>query len=87
MPYYIGPVVLVFSWLSDYYYGNFFVLMWISYVGLPLVDYILPVDHSNIPEQRVRVLEKDSRFLLPLYLFWFMDLGTLIWAIYNVSTG
>lgn len=87
MPYYIGPVVFILTWLTDYYYGNFFMLIWIVYVLLPLIDYILPVDHSNVPEQRVRVLEKDSRFLIPLYLVSFLDIGILVWSIYKVSMG
>lgn len=86
-PYYIGPAVFILSILSDYYTGNFFVLIWIFYVLLPLVDYILPVDHSNVPEQRVRVLEKDKRFIIPLYLVWVLDLGIVVWSIYKVSTG
>ena len=73
--------------LSDYYTGNFFLLIWIVYVLLPLVDYILPVHHQNVPEHRVRVLEKDTRFMVPLYLVWVLDLGIVAWSIYKVSTG
>ena len=83
----MSPAVFVLSMLSDYYTGNFFLLIWIVYVLLPLVDYILPVDHQNVPEHRVRVLEKDTRFMVPLYLVWVLDLGIVAWSIYKVSTG
>lgn len=86
-PFYLSPAVFALSMLSDHYTGNFFVLIWILYVLIPLFDYILPVDHTNVPEHRVRILEKDSRFSIPLYLVWFMDLGNVAWAIYKVSTG
>jgi len=87
MPYYLGLAVFVISILSEIYFGNFFILIWISYVFLPIMDYILPVDHSNIPEGRVRALEKDKRFLAPLYLVWIIDVSVLFWAIYQVSKG
>jgi len=58
-----------------------------AYVLLPIFDYILPVDHSNVPANRVRVLEKDSRFLIPLYLIWCMDFAILFWCIHKVSIG
>ena len=87
MPYYLAPAIFALSVASDYYYGNLFVLLWISYVLLPFFDYILRVDHSNVPEQRVRVLEKDGRFLIPLYLAWAMDVGLTVWYICKVSAG
>jgi hypothetical protein len=83
----MSPAVFVLSMLSDYYTGNFFLLIWIVYVLLPLVDYILPVDHQNVPEHRVKILEKDTRFMVPLYLVWVLDLGIVAWSIYKVSAG
>ena len=67
--------------------GNFFIIVWIPYVLLPILDYILPVDHSNVAENRVRLLEKDRRFLTPLYLISVIDYAILFWSIYKVSVG
>ena len=47
------------SLLSEVYLGNFFMLLWLAYVVLPIFDFILPVDHSNLPKDRVRIVEKD----------------------------
>jgi hypothetical protein len=73
--------------LSEVFFGNFFVIVWIPYVLLPILDYILPVDHSNIAENRVRILEKDRRFLTPLYVISVLDFTILFWSIYKVSVG
>lgn len=62
-------------------------IVWIPYVLLPILDYVLPVDHSNVAENRVRILEKDRRFVIPLYLISVMDFAILFWCIYRVSVG
>lgn len=62
-------------------------VIWIAYVLLPIFDYILPVDHVNLPESRVRLVEKDRRFLIPLYLTFFEDIGILMYMLWGISTG
>jgi len=56
-------------------------------VALPLLDYLLPVDHHNYSEERVRIMEKDWRFLVPLYASWAMDFMLLYWILYEIGTG
>lgn len=60
-------------------------MVWIPFVVLPIIDFLLPVDHSNVPEERVRLMEKDKRFLIPLYTIWAMDLLILYWNIYRIT--
>jgi alkane 1-monooxygenase len=62
-------------------------MVWVAFVLLPLVDYLMPISHFNIPEERVRILEKDKRFLIPLYCVWLADFCVLIWLLHGVSTG
>jgi hypothetical protein len=68
-------------------YQNIFIMIWLLYVAIPWIDYIMPVDHYNLPEGRVRLLEKDKRFLVPLYTVWVMDFALLYWILYDVSVG
>jgi len=75
------------SVFSEVYFGNFFVIVWIPYVLFPILDYLLPVDHTNVPENRVRILEKDKRFLIPLYLLWVMDFGIIFWVLHKISNN
>ncbi|TNV78363.1 hypothetical protein FGO68_gene1002 [Halteria grandinella] len=67
--------------------GNFFTIIWLLYVFLPLLDYLLPVDHYNLSEARVRIFEKDWRFLIPLYATFFMDIAFLFYMLWGISNG
>ena len=62
-------------------------MIWLMYVVLPLIDYIVPIDHSNVPPERVKLLEKDKRFLIPLYAVWVLDFAVYIWLLYGISNG
>jgi hypothetical protein len=54
-------------------FANPFFIVWIPYVLLPVLDYLLPVDHNNLKLERIRLFEKDKRFLIPLYSVWILD--------------
>ena len=54
---------------------------------MPWIDYLTPVDHYNLPENRVRIYEKDKRFLIPLYTMWLMDFGFFYWILFDVYQG
>jgi hypothetical protein len=85
LPYFLAPSVFIIAVLSEIYYQNFFIMIWIPFVLLPIIDFLLPVDHSNVPEERVRLMESDRRFLIPLYTIWVLDLAVLYWNIYRVT--
>ncbi len=87
LPYFLGPAIFVVGILSEVYFNNFFVMVWIFFVVLPIIDFLLPVDHSNISEERVRLMEKDKRFLIPLYAIWVMDIAILYWNMYRITQG
>jgi alkane 1-monooxygenase len=61
--------------------------VWFIYTFVPWVDYLTPIDHSNLPEHKVRLFEKDKRFLIPLYAFWGIDFTLFYWILYDVSSG
>jgi alkane 1-monooxygenase len=67
--------------------GNFFTMIWIVYVFLPLLDYLLPIDNYNLNEAEVRVYEKDWRFLIPIYISFIMDITFLMYMLWSVSVG
>ena len=81
----MAPTIFIVAVLSEVYFKNFFIMIWIPFVVLPIIDFLLPVDHSNVPEERVRLMEQDKRFLIPLYTIWVMDLGILYWNIYRIT--
>lgn len=87
LPYFTCTALGFTGLLSEIYLGNFFMIIWIPFVILPILDYVLPVDHSNPTEERVRLLEKDKRFMVPLYAQWTLDIIVLFWLLHGVSTG
>lgn len=86
-PNYISALVVIAGVYSEMAWGNFFMIVWIPYVLMPILDYILPVDSKNVTPERVKMMEKDTRFNHPLYLVWLLDLASLYWMLYSVSTG
>ena len=62
-------------------------VVWLSYVLIPLLDVILPLDNQNISSDRTRVLEKDQRFLIPLYTMWAIDFTMYFLLLYGISKG
>ena len=87
LPFFLTFFVFVLMVISDVYYANPFMIVWLAYVVIPICDYLLPVDHKNLSELQVRAFEKDKRFLIPLYLVWLIDFGVYFSLLYFVSTG
>lgn len=54
LPYFLAPLIFIVGLLSEVYFNNLFIIVWIPFVMLPIIDFLLPVDHSNVPEERVR---------------------------------
>lgn len=86
-PFYIPVMTGLACFYFYYYYQNIFFIFWILYAGIPWIDYLMPVDQYNLPKGRVRLLEKDKRFLVPLYAVWVIDVALLYWILYDVSIG
>lgn len=88
LPFFFGPVIFAVVLWIEYKYGNFFFLVWIAYVALPILDYLIPVDHENLKgEPTIRKYEKDKRFLIPLYTVVIMDFANYFFLLYRVSVG
>ena len=87
LPNYLPCAVLAGGVVCEYYWGNWFLLVWLVYVILSILDHVLPVDNSNIAEGRKRIVEKDKRFLIPLYICWTLDIGILFWLLHRISNG
>lgn len=87
MPCYFAILVISLQIFVNYYFGNMFFVVWLAYVALPILDYLIPVDHRNLEPERVRAFDKDKRFLIPLYLMWILDFGMFYYILHLVSVG
>ncbi len=57
------------------------IALWLSYVIIPILDYILPHDNYNLPSSDIKNFEKDKRFLIPLYLCWLFDFALYFYVL------
>jgi hypothetical protein len=57
----------------DHFYHNPFAIIWIMYTFLPLFDFIISVDGSNLPPKLLKKYQNEWKFLLPLYTFVVLD--------------
>ena len=71
----------------EVWFNNWFIFVWVIYAVLPILDYIMPLDQTNIEAERKRTVEKSSKFLVPLYAHWLLDFGVLYWVLYRISQG
>lgn len=82
-----APISFLTAILVEYYFQNFVIVIWSTYVAAPLLDYILPADSGNVAKNRQRKFEKDDRFLIPLYLTMILECLIYGYILYGVSTG
>ena len=79
-------LVFPFTYALSVYLDNLMITLWVFYVFFPILDYLLPHDNENPDPKLERALEKDKRFLIPLYLGAIQDFLIYIPALYIVST-
>ncbi len=78
-------VVVALAVACEVVLNNWFLLVWIVYVILPILDYLVPLDHTNIAAERKKTVEKDTKFLAPLYSLWVMDFAILYWVLFRIQ--
>ena len=53
-----APISFATAIIIEYYFQNFALFIWSSYVAGPLLDFILPADSGNVAKIRQRKFEK-----------------------------
>eukprot|EP00347_Sterkiella_histriomuscorum_P018755 403344302 len=86
IPYFFPTMIIVIGFVFERYLNNVLFPLWIAYAIVPILDYILPHDNYNLPEEKLRVYEKDERFLIPIYSAWAADFLIYFYALYLFST-
>lgn len=87
IPYFLGHVIAIGAIVCERLTGNFAMLLFVVYVIIPILDFVIPHDDSNVPKERVSILEKDKRFLIPLYSYWLLDFASCVWLLNGISNG
>ena len=84
---YSHVMIYVFLNYFSFYYMNHNtqLILWLFYVLVPLIDMIAKPDTENLTHSVSKDYEKDKRFLIPLYLFFFNDYINFFWALYQFT--
>ena len=79
---YYGNIFLlgVFIYVCETYH-TFYWMLWVMYVLIPIIDHFLPPSLSNPTPEEEKVLMKQKRFLIPIYLFLAMSWITFFWGL------
>ena len=85
--YFVSPLLILTTLLVDLKYQNPYIVVWIFQVLVPILDYLLPLDRSNLPEGRIKHFEKASSFTAALYFTWAGDFAVYFCLLYRVSQG
>lgn len=85
LPYYLNSGILaLFIYVTEYYHQPF-VLLWIIYTLIPLIDQIIPPDNVNPTPEEEKILKKQWKWRVPIYLFIFMEWVVLFWSFSYVT--
>ena len=87
LPIFVGPIVGLIVLYCYLYNDNIFMVVWISYVMVPILDLVIPPDTENVAPERVKGLEKDQRFLIPLYMMWLTDFTLYFMLLHGICKG
>lgn len=86
IPYFLPSVMMLMIPFTFYVFNNVMLIIWLGYVGFPILDYITPHDDKNLTPQAEVKFEKDKRFLIPMYVMFFVDLGVYFWCLHIITT-
>eukprot|EP01017_Pseudomicrothorax_dubius_P049580 TRINITY_DN923_c0_g1_i1.p1 TRINITY_DN923_c0_g1~~TRINITY_DN923_c0_g1_i1.p1 ORF type:complete len:414 (-),score=87.93 TRINITY_DN923_c0_g1_i1:458-1699(-) len=79
--YYLTGFLEVLFIFSVRYLENPFILCWLAFAGIPLLDFLTPPDIRNPSKEEARRLSKELRFKIPVYVAVLVDWITEFWVI------
>lgn len=83
LPFLNFTIPFISYYIIWYFFNSYLAIMIVYfYIMVPVIDMILPLDHENMTSKKTKVLEKDPKFLIPLYLYWAMDTFTYFMGLY-----
>ncbi len=85
--YYSIVVLYIFSVISIKQFDNPYLMIWFTYSSVPFLDEVLSMDLRNPTKEESKMMEKDLRFKLPLYITLFVDWLFTIYLLNYVSTN
>lgn len=87
IPFLQAPGGFILAFCFEFAYGNIILVLFLSYVINPFSDYISSKDRMNIPQEKIKAIEKDKRFLIPLYGVLILDYIMYGYLLFGISSG
>lgn len=86
---FFSALILPFLLVSGYYLGglNLFLIHGFVFILVPLMDYAISTDKSNVPFSAVNAVAHDYFYKFVTFFWVHVQLGVLFWAFYAVSTA
>jgi alkane 1-monooxygenase len=80
----IPALVIAGYYLDDYW--NFLAIVF-SFLLIPLIDQLLGIDTSNVPESSVKVVGEEFYYRFVTYVWTYVQLAFVFWGAYAVTSG
>jgi alkane 1-monooxygenase len=84
LPTFIPVIVTIIGFIAREKYNNPYLSLWLIFAMIPVLDTIFPLDMVNFEGTRGRALEKDKRFLIPLYTMMILDFAIFYYTLVQV---
>ena len=79
-------IFLNLIFLVSCHYGYSFVVFWLIYGILPLLDFHVIHDNKNPTKEELKKLRGEFKYKIPIYLTIMIDWVFMIWAVYEINT-
>ena len=86
LPYYLNSIVVIFLLQSYGFHGNKAFAIWFIYAILPILDMIIPNDNINPTPEESKILSKQFKWKIPIYLLLFAEWYALYFSMRMFST-
>ncbi|TFV97083.1 alkane 1-monooxygenase [Algoriphagus kandeliae] len=85
---FFSALILPFLLVSGYYLGgiNRWLIHIFVFIAVPLMDFIISTDTSNIPKEAVSQVAKERFYKLVTFFWVYIQLAILFWGFYVVAT-
>ena len=81
LPFYLSSLmVLAHIYMTEYYERPFFYI-WLNLSLLPFIDQVLPKGTSNPTSEEAKIMNKQTRWNIPLYSYFFLEWVALFWTL------
>lgn len=84
LPYYTLILIHLVNYPICVYFKNPFLMLWINFGLLPLLDKYLPFDTENPSKEKQKEMKQMLRFKIPLVITSLLDYVSLFWSINEI---